>query len=145
MSARNIFVDPMERGSVKRRRIFSLVALILTAALAVFGYIGEKKGFLKMEPSRRGIRYTFVRETETEPVTEAVDLTVGFYGIVTFSDASGEIAAQKCAKCGGIFSPETTVCPVCGDAGGLVPQTKCPVCGSLHDFDDPQCPVCAER
>ena len=99
-----------------------------------------------MEPSRRGIRFSFVRETEAEPVTEAVDLTVRIYGTVaTFSDASGGPAAQKCAKCGGIFSPETAVCPVCGDAGKLVPQTKCPVCGELYDADETACPACGNQ
>lgn len=143
MNTKNIFTDPLEGGSVKRRLVRSGIALGLMIVLTVISFIGVKQGWLKMEPTRRGVRFSLARETE--PVSDSFDPTVAL-DVVAEETAEPQPAAKRCPACGETVALEAVSCPSCGNAEGVfVPQVKCPVCGSLHDLDDPQCPVCAEK
>ena len=139
MRKNNIYIYPLESGTMKRRLIFSGVALGLMLVLTLVGHIGVKQGWLEMKPTRHGgIQYSLVRETE--PVTDSVDLTVRFYVMTE------EAVAKKCPACGETVSLEAVSCPHCGNAEGeFTLLMKCPDCGNLYDADDPQCPFCGER
>ena len=144
MNTKNIFNYPMDRGSIKKRTVVSGVSLGLMLVLTIISFIGVKQGWLKMEPTRRGVSFSPVRETE--PVSDSIDPTVELDVIADETAAEPEPAAKQCPACGEIVALEAVSCPGCGNVeGDFAPQVTCPVCGSLHDLDDPQCPFCAER